>query len=174
LLACCIGMTGCQPRFQRPSASVLPASELRAMQTRSYDALTPQSAIKTVVDVLQDDGYIVDYGNIDLGILHATKVISETVDEAFSGRGFFLEDQTYPSYGGTRYEATVNLSAFGQKTRIRISLQRHNDEITGSYLGPYGDVPTLRTHAGTVVDAKIYQEFFAKLDRGLFLQNQGL
>ena len=155
--------TGCLGPLP-PDAAALPPTELRAIQTRAYDQPDTKAVLKTVLDVLQDDGYIVDYGQIELGILHATKTISSSGDQDFNRTdGFFAGAAGSRSAGGTvRLEATANITAFGAGTKVRLSLQR----ATLSYYGP--------VDAGTILDAKVYQEFFAKLDRGIFLHKQGL
>lgn len=166
-----IAFTGCRTTFSPPSASSLPASELRAMQTRTYDLMDQTSALKVVLDVLQDDGYIVDYGNSELGILHGTKIGDLGGERSFSTPNFSTTPGTGVQTGPARYEATVNVSYFGIHTKIRISLQRFIPEETAVFAPA---TSLLSPRSTLIVDAKTYQEFFAKLDRGMFLQKQGL
>lgn len=172
LLICAVAFSGCRTTFDPPSASVLPASELRAIQTRTYDALNQKAALKAALDVLQDDGYIIDYGNTELGILHATKIGDVGAEQSFSTPDYFRPFQPQFQLGPARDEATVNVTDFGAKTKIRVSLQRFVPESTAQ-LGN-GGYPIITSRSTLVVDAKTYQEFFAKLDRGIFLQKQGL
>jgi hypothetical protein len=173
LLIAAMMTTGCIHPRTAPDAAALPPTELRAMQTRTYDAPGGETMLKTVLDVLQDDGFIVDYGHTELGILHAVKTITSSGDQLFNRTDdFFAGAAGQRQYTGStaKVEATVNVSPSGQRTKVRIGLQRTTSFIAGSSY--YGTV--IDSQAGTIVDAKIYQEFFAKLDRGVFLHKQGL
>lgn len=177
LLLVVVAATGCFSRHTAPDAAVLPPMELRAIQTRNYDQPDPKVVLKTVLDVLQDEGFIVDYGHTELGILHATKTITVTEDLAFNRTGDFFGgisgSRLSPTgvYDGVAdIGATVNVTRFASGTKVRVSLQRINTVVRFySYNGPIYE-----KQGGPIVDAKIYQEFFAKLDRGMFLQKQGL
>ena len=59
-------------------------------------------------------------------------------------------------------DATANVSTHGDRVRVRINFQRRLIDVRG--------VVTVTQ----VTDAKGYQEFFAKLDKGLFLEREGL
>jgi hypothetical protein len=135
------------------------------METRTYEGLDVKTTLKTVLNVLQDEGFLVDYGNSDLGLLHATKTIGTTADDTY-----FPPVQPFGGLNGevgygsvTSIEATANVSDFGDRIKVRISFQRKLLSWSG---GMYAAAP--------VCDARTYQEFFAKLDRGLFIQKQGL
>lgn len=174
LLLAAIAASGCVSTFNSPDAAALPPTELRAIQTRSYALQDPKSMLKTVLNVLQDDGFIVDYAHIEMGILHATKTITGTSDLLFNVTGnFFPGAAGLRVNGGTaKIEATANITPVTSGIKVRIGLQRVITTVGGFY-GYYG-TPALNTQAGPIVDGKVYQEFFAKLDRGIFLQKQGL
>lgn len=174
LLLAVVAATGCIPTHNAPDAAALPPTELRAIQTRSYDIQSSQAMLKVVLDVLQDDGFIVDYAHTEMGILHATKTISGTSDTLFNVTGNFFPGAAGQRANGAtaRIEATANVTSLAKGTKVRISLQRVNNVLVGFY--GYYSSPIVDTQGGPIVDAKIYQEFFAKLDRGLFLQKQGL
>src|SRR5581483_5832092 len=139
--------------------------------TRTYDGLLQRNALKAVIDVLQDDGYIVDYGSAELGIIHATRIGSYGGEMGFSTHQPLTEPFPNFQIGPASFQATVNVSEFGVQTKIRVSLQRFvQEEIALTGFG----IPVFSSVSTAVVDAKTYQEFFAKLDRGIFLQKQGL
>ncbi|MDB6028542.1 MAG: hypothetical protein JWM68_4765 [Verrucomicrobiales bacterium] len=127
--------------------------QIRARETRTYEDRDAKTTLKTVLDVLQDEGYLVDYGNTDLGLLHASKTTFDTVDQSW----FWQNPLT------TRLEATVNVSSFGGQMRVRINFQTKVSDSQGNVYW-----------TALISDPKFYQEFFAKLDRGLFIQKQGL
>jgi hypothetical protein len=166
-LACLGGaLTGCVSPIQRDT-SQFTALELRAMQTRTYDGQEAKATLKTVLNVLQDEGFLVDHGNTELGLLHGSKTIDE-----FSGRspgagpavfGAPFRTEFAPTMNMVTIEATANVSEFGAQTKVRVNFQRKVTNLDGVLI-----------FAAPVVDAKVYQEFFAKLERGLFIENQGL
>lgn len=174
LLLAVIAATGCISAQNSPDAAALPPTELRAIQTRTYNLEMQPTMMKVVLDVLQDDGFIVDYAHTEMGILHATKTITGTGDLLFNVTGDF-----FPGAAGNRgngatakIEATANVTQLQNGVKVRLGLQRETRVLTGFY--GYNSTPLINTQAGPIVDAKVYQEFFAKLDRGLFLHNQGL
>ncbi len=112
--------------------------EIRAIQTRTYDGQDAKATLKGVMNVLQDEGFLIDFGNTDLGLLRAS-------------RG---------SFGAL--EATVNVSEFGKQTRVRVSFGTLQYADGG------------RTFTRPVQVAAVYQDFFVKLERGFFIQKQGL
>src|SRR4051812_28871903 len=119
LLLAALLATGCRSPLP-PDASALPATELRAIQTRTYDLPDTKAMLKTVLDVLQDDGYIVDYGQTELGILHATKTISASGDQDFNLTGEFFPGAAGSRSSGfaARLDATANITAFGTGTKV--------------------------------------------------------
>jgi hypothetical protein len=174
LLVVVLTATGCISTQNSPDAAALPPTELRAIQTRTYALRDQQAMMKVVLDVLQDDGFIIDYAHTEMGILHGTKTITGTGDLLFNVTSDFFPGAAGPRANGAaaKIDATANLTQLQNATKVRISLQRINTYLSG-YFG-YNSAPNFNTQAGPIVDAKIYQEFFAKLDRGLFLHNQGL
>jgi hypothetical protein len=147
----CVVLTGCYSPSGSQNSSQLSLSPLQtsATQTRTYDKQNSKEALKTVLNVLQDEGYLIDYGQADLGLLHGTK----------SAGGYGA-----PSYGTvTTLEATVNISEFGDHLKIRINLQSR-------IVDRYGYLMV----ATTITDPLTYQDFFTKLERAFFIQKQGL
>src|SRR3989304_1429242 len=50
--------------------------QIRELQTRMYDTSDTKMVMKTMLNVLQDDGFIVTEANTELGFLTASKDIS--------------------------------------------------------------------------------------------------
>lgn len=158
-------LTGClpvRPNFNPPQITQLQA---RAIQTRNYEGLDQKTVLKTVLNVLQDEGFIVHYGDVELGLLNASKELVEINNNDFITQ--FIESL---GLGNTLYtfdstiEATANISEFGKKIKVRLSVQR-KIAFSGS-----GQIMTVNQ----INDPKFYQEFFVKVDKGLFIQKQGL
>lgn len=133
--------------------------EIRELQTRMYEIQDTKMVMKTILNVLQDDGFIVKEANAELGFLTAAKEIDvETKEAVFWGT--FLGG-TWEK--GAIVEATSNVSEFGKQTRIRINFQKKVYDSVGKVI-----------KAQQIEDPKFYQEFFAKVDKGLFIQKEKL
>lgn len=158
--------------------SQLTPLQIRAIETRSYDSHDAKAMLKTVLNVLQDEGFLVDYGNSELGLLHASRTVGgETTDQAYgSAIELFSLRSRRPPGSTLTIEATANVSDLGNQIKVRLNFQRK--AVSVLFTGPNansvsGNAYTV-TAAAPVTDPRIYQEFFAKLDRGLFIQKQGL
>jgi len=106
--------------------------------------------------VLQDDGYVVRFGDTSLGLLSASKNVTE------------VDVYNFPLLGETSsnlldVEASANVSRYGQKTRVRVNFERKITTREGQWV----DAPQVN-------NAKFYQEFFAKVDKELFIESEGL
>lgn len=147
-------------------------TQIREFQTRYFDTNDVKLVMKSVLNVLQDDGFIVKNAVPDLGLLTATKEIdlanSKQKRDDFWEQ-FFLamsksntnERETYKKL--KQIEVSVNVSEYGKQTKVRANFQ-------AKILDNQGNVLSVQS----VSDAKFYQEFFAKVDKGVFLQKQGL
>lgn len=180
-------LTACfpfKPRFNPPQITQL---QLRAIQTRDYAEPDANRALKTVLNVLQDDGYIVRFGEPSLGLLSANKnIVDFNSDDFRTVMGSDVLGDPPPTlqastvlstptasvttfsttYGPgdiVSVEATANVSRFGDKTRLRVSFERKVTSRDGQVI-----------NASPVHNPKYYQEFFAKVDKGLFLDHSGL
>ena len=81
------------------------------------------------------------------------------------GGGWGVGTQTSePSYRKTeQIEFTGNVSEFGEQTKVRVSFQR-------KVLDNRGEVVEVQP----IDDGDFYQNFFSRMDKGLFLQNEKL
>jgi hypothetical protein len=127
--------------------------------------------MRAVLGALQDDGFMVRTADADLGLITATRESARPASEAARvGRKLAIV-MTYglaallpgPKDKSAVLEATANVAAFGSETRLRISFQLKRLE-NGSHV----------KEVRTVLDGRIYQDFFAKVDKGLFLQRESL
>ncbi|MBI5204723.1 MAG: hypothetical protein HZA11_07390 [Nitrospirae bacterium] len=118
--------------------------QVREFQSRIYDTGDIKMVMKTMINVLQDDGFIVRNAEKDLGLLSAEK--SDTVRK-----------RVYIT------ECSANVSEYGKKTRVRINfLLKIMNRRGGIY------------KIGEIEDPEYYQDFFLKVDKGLFIQNEKL
>jgi hypothetical protein len=149
-------LVGCITPPLSVDPSWLSPLQVRAMETRTYTEQDTMGTLKTVLNVLQDEGYLVDYANSELGILHAHKTTVSSLNYTYAPdlTNYKSLISFLPLQKFDITTATVNVSEFENQVKVRINFQH---DITGP-----------------VTDLKVYQTFFAKLDRGVFIQKQKL
>ncbi|EAU56071.1 hypothetical protein [Mariprofundus ferrooxydans] len=74
-------LMGCATQQPIPEKTQL---QIREFQTRTYDTNDYKMVMKAVLNTLQDDGYIIQQANVDLGLLTAKKEI-DTTDKVMAG-----------------------------------------------------------------------------------------
>lgn len=136
--------------------------QIREFQTRTYDAESEIVVLKAVANVLQDEGYIITNAESDLGLLTAQKEGSiEDGTEKFFQILFFGANARYKK--SSIIESTANVSQFGEQVKVRINFQIKAYDNRG-------DLITL----GQIDDEQFYQDFFAKVDKGIFIQKENI
>jgi hypothetical protein len=136
--------------------------QIREYQTRSYDTNDYKMVMKAVLNTLQDEGYIVKNAVLDLGLLTATKEVDvEDKAQVLLLKLLRKNKATWPK--NSIFEATANVSEFGSQTRVRLNVQVKTYNNRGNLQG-----------ARQIENAKFYQDFFAKVDKGIFIQKENL
>lgn len=136
--------------------------EVRQFQSRDYRTADTKSVMKAMLNVLQDDGYVVKNAVLDLGLLTATKDmdVEDTSERIFST----LLMGSHATWARNAYmEATINVSDFGKESRVRANFQRKIMDNRGAIL-----------KIEPVMEDQFYTDFFSKVDKGLFIQHQKL
>lgn len=157
LLAVCLAAACATPRT--PPQSQL---QIREFQTRSYETTDTKMVMKAVLNTLQDEGYIVKNAVPDLGLLTATKEI-DVEDKATAVLLAVLSKgkATWPK--NSIIEATANVSEFGTQTRVRLNFQVKTYDNKGAV-----------REVKQIEDGNFYQDFFSKVDKGIFIQKEHL
>jgi hypothetical protein len=150
---------GCVPAVTAPPKTQL---EIREFQTRTYETNDSRMVMKSLLNVLQDDGYIVKNANVELGLLSASK----EVDVESKGEAFILtllggKEERWKK--NSIIECSCNVGEFGKLTRVRVNFQLKVMDNKGGVI-----------KVETIQDAKYYQEFFAKVDKGIYIGKQRL
>jgi PBP1b-binding outer membrane lipoprotein LpoB len=136
--------------------------QIREFQTRSYDTNDTKMVMKAMLNVLQDDGYIVKNANADLGLLTATKEVdvenktTAIVASLFGGYNARWNKNSI-------IECSANVSEFGDQTRVRVN-------FVTKLMNNKGEVVEVRQ----IDDQSFYEQFFSKVDKGFFLQKEKL
>ena len=148
---------GCVNQSIRPPKTQL---EVRAIQTREYEERDMKAVMKALIDVLQDEGFIIRNADSNLGFLSAQKEVDleRPGDRFFSSFG----PGDIPRWRkSAQIEASINVSEFGKTTRVRANFQRKELDNLGGTLG-----------VRPLDDERFFQYFFEKVDKGLYLQRE--
>lgn len=159
--------------------------QIREFQTRSYDTKNSDSVLKVALNVLQDEGFIVKSADSKLGYLTGSKDVDSGDRSPIFGRSIqknpiFIVIKTYldiyllpftiwgkmqdkPNIKTESIEATINVTSFGDKTRVRANFQRKAIDASGQVQA-----------IGQIKDVSFYQAFFSKVDKGIFISRENL
>ncbi len=150
---------GCATAPPEPPKTQL---QIREFQTRAYQTQDTKMVLKAMLNVLQDEGFIVKNASVELGLLTAEKQmdVSSKSDVFWSTLAYGKEATWKKAY---IMECTANVSDFGKDTKVRVNFQ-------GKSLDNKGNILEIKH----VDDEKYYQEFFSKVDKGIFIQKEKL
>lgn len=166
--------------------------ERRAVETRFFDTADSGRVLKAAVNTLQDSGFIIQEIEPELGYIRANKTYKRKfVNKGrLAGQSFMLAlftAYTVFSYGTTAayladptrklsnelhaktvvVDTNVNVEKFGKnKTKVRIVFSQ---KVLLNADG-YSYVKSAPTRVLKVYNPKVYQEFFAQLDKSIFYE----
>lgn len=154
----CLG--GC---VQRNSAEIpLTQLQVREIQTREFDTKDSKLVTKSMMNVLQDDGFILKNVVSDLGLISAEKSLDIEKDgDAFRARMIWGREATWAKQ--EIVAASANVSEFGNKVRVRVTFQSQKIDNFGRSIT-----------TTTILDSSFYQEFFEKVGKGIFIQQENI
>ena len=160
-----IFVSGCTPTVPKGSLVLKPESlELRQVQSKLYEDLNEEVVISSAVSVMQDLGYTIKETESKLGLVVGEKKrdATEAGQVALAILGAFLGARTeIDSNQAIKMSLVVSPISLNNKTsfQARIAIQR----VVWNTAGRISKIETLS-------DAEIYNEFFTKLDKALFLE----
>ena len=134
--------------------------EMRQMQTREYDTTDTKLALKAMLNVLQDDNFIVEQVNESMGFFKATKTM-DTEDKSGKFWGTFWSGSDAKWVKNSVIDCTANVTTFGKKMRVRVNFQLKE-------LNNQGAIENVRV----VDNPEFYQTFFSKVSKGMFLEKE--
>ena len=151
--------SGCTPAVIKPPLTQM---QLREMQSRTYSYKDSLTTMKAVINALQDDNFIIKNADKELGFIQATRELDvEDGGERFASTFFNGAQARWRKNAVT--ECSANLTQMGDTTKVRIIFQR-------KVLDNYGNILEINQ----IESLKYYQDFFAKVDKSLFIENQKL
>lgn len=160
-------LIGCanKPIVESSSKSQL---ELREMQSKKIFNTDVKFLTKTVLQVLQDDEFVISNSDSSLGYFNAKKKLDGGKEEY----KFAWYDIYYPI---AIYKAST-LSMLVKEVNATVSIRVYEDYsvIRASFNSDLLDENGKLQSSRTIDDFKFYQEFFAKVDKALFLEKNNL
>lgn len=162
-----VTITGCA-HVPPPSAlSLQPDSlRLRQLQTRRFETSDETFLLQSSLGVLQDLGFEVDESEARLGVLVASKHRDASDAAQIAGQIFLgaLTGARMPIDQEQRIRASIVTRAVTpQATTVRITFQR----LVWNDMGQISRTESLD-------DPELYQEFFFKLSKSVFLEAHGI
>lgn len=137
--------------------------EKRQFQTRTYESTDKAMIMKAMLNVLQDEGFIVNNANPLLGFISGVKEFDIT-DKSIDIQKEFGISKNSLNWKGIRVatiESTANVTEYGKEMKVRVNFKR-------KLLNAYGNAQII----DDIDDEKYYQDFFAKVDKAIFIQKQ--
>jgi hypothetical protein len=138
--------------------------ELRQIQQKEYSNVKERQALIASANVLQDIGFIIKESEGDLGLLIAEK------DRDATNTGQVIMAVLFGTPMNTHQKIRVSLITRIKNNNsilVRVSFQRIVFSDTQYAKG----VPTTMEY---IKDKKIYQDFYTKLDKSIFLAKEGI
>jgi len=151
----CPSIGGGEPP-ERPMSQM----EARSFQTRAYETEDTRLVMKALINALQDMGLIIKTADADLGLLTAEKWtnVPHTKKEIRKA-----QKKELALASSVVLECTANVSPFGNSTRVRIVFQQKTLDGAGAVL-----------QANMIQDPGFYQDFFSRVSKSVFLQQEGV
>lgn len=137
--------------------------QIRQMQTRSFDIREPKRAVKAILNVLQDEAYIPKQVDADMGFVYAAKEMDlEDTRERFWAR-FWHGRQDAIWRKNSIIECAANVTELHNGMRVRLNFQVKVFDNKGQVLS-----------VETIDDPRFYQDFFSRVDKGIFIEKEGV
>ena len=164
LFVLCLALPVCAKKRQSEEI-ITPMTQLekRQFQTRTYESSDKPLVMKAILNVLQDEGYIVYNANSMLGFIYGVKDFDTSDPNIDISKEFGLSKSRL-NWNGVKVatvETTANVTEYGKSMRVRINFKR-------KLLNVYGNAQFI----DDINDEQYYQEFFSKVDKAIFIQKQ--
>jgi hypothetical protein len=159
---------GCSNKSSIVVSSTKSQVELREMQTQRINSSDALFVSKVILQVLQDDEFIIENADQNLGFFSGKKKL----DGGKEKYEFAWYDVYYPI---AIYKLST-LENLIKEVRVTISIRKFDEYLSvrasfnSDLINPDGKMVDSRV----IDDLKFYQDFFAKLDKALFLEKNNL
>lgn len=160
---CGLLIAGCAGNIPKEALTLQPESlQNRQMQTRRFATTDENKLLGASTALLQDMGFSMEEANAPLGVLVASKMRDATdaaqvtlaVIAAIGGRPVPIDKEQK-----MRASVVTKILPSGKEVSVRVTFQRIVFNTQGAV-----------TKAEAIIDPQIYQEFFSKLSKSVFLE----
>ena len=135
--------------------------QIRQLQTREFADAKVTAVMKALIAALQDEGFILQQADANLGVITA----AQEKEEVDTNAKFWAEFNNGSGMGNyqtvLRYEASATVHEHGDVVRVRINIVEKSISNRGG---------TLTTHP--VYNSRMYQNLFSKVDKSVFYEKE--
>lgn len=155
--------TGCQQTIPKEALQLTQESlELRQMQTRAFDTRDEKKILTAAAGVIQDLGFNIDESETALGVIVGSKDRDATETGQVVGAIFMavMFGASVPIDKNQKIRASLVTKKSGKsKTSLRVTFQRIVWDTQGNV-----------SRTESLEEPVMYQEFFEKLSKSVFLE----
>jgi hypothetical protein len=165
ILLVAIVVIGCQTTIPKEALQLSPESlQMRQLQTRYFDTKDEEKLLVSSAGLLQDLGFNIDESETKLGFMLGTKERDATNAAQITGAVIvaLLGGGAMPVDKAQKMRACVVTHPYGEsqnKIAVRVTFQRIVWNTQGQI-----------TKREAIEDPEVYQEFFSKLSKAVFLE----
>ena len=137
--------------------------EKRQFQTRTYKATDKATVMKALLNVYQDEGFMIYNANPLLGFIYGSKDFDTSDPDVDISKEFGLSKGRLNMNGVkvATLETSANVTEYGETIRVRINFKR-------KLLNVYGNAQFIED----INEDTFYTDFFEKLETAIILQHQ--
>ena len=149
---------------QTPKQPQLTQLQRRQLQTREYEDIERDRVLSIAVQVLQDDEFIIENANEVLGLLSASKALyTREVDDSSTAFWKGVRGDTKVVHDeNTAFGANLTVTQHGTMVRARMAATIHYSNSDGT------------RRVQQVTEPQFYQHFFSQLEKGIFIEQEGI
>ena len=119
--------------------------------------------MRAVINALLDEGFIIKNADKDLGFVQATREEDLSSGGGMIGWGGLLSNNDVRWKNSSVIDASGTLTNVGRSINVRLIFQKKVLDNYGVSMG-----------VNVMTDPTFYQNIFAKIDKSLFLEREGL
>lgn len=162
ILSVSLILGGCTNNLKPPEPKQMSQLEWRTLQTKSFETSNNLSVMKALIASLQDEGFIIESTDSQLGLISAVKEITETDEKDKAFQEFWVGKATgYQT--SKRITASCTVATIGKETKVRVNLTAKGMTESGGSLW-----------SQPIDNPEVYQNIFSKIDKSIFLQKENL
>jgi hypothetical protein len=165
-MACALALVACQQTVPKAALQLSPDSlQRRQAQTRVFETTDEAELLSASAALLQDLGFTLDESEVDLGVIVASKDRDATEAGQVVGAVAVLFGARVPVDDEQKIRAALVTRKLEERSgyAVRLTIQRIVWNTDGKV-----------SRTEPLDDAEIYQEFFDKLSKSVFLEAQEL